>query len=111
MAPRRLVMAAAVNEQIEVQLPFHRAGPCWCLPPILDGRADAPAETYAPTVNSGKTLAQVGWTRTVLGPNRCTYSRFLGYIRPRVDPPRHRRCITRRPPPLPGPRPSRRTTR
>jgi len=27
MAPRRLVMAAAVDEQIEVQLPFHRAAP------------------------------------------------------------------------------------
>ena len=33
MAPRRLVMTAAVDEQIEVQLPFHRVGPCWCLPP------------------------------------------------------------------------------
>src|SRR6266850_3341037 len=33
MAPRRLVMAAAVDEQVEVQLPFHRASPCRCLPP------------------------------------------------------------------------------
>src|SRR6266446_9614830 len=33
MAPRRLVMAAAVDEQVEVQLPFHRASPCRRLPP------------------------------------------------------------------------------
>jgi len=44
--PRRLVMAAAVDEQVEVQLPFHRAGPSLlCLPPILDGRAQAASET------------------------------------------------------------------
>src|SRR4029077_20781477 len=30
MPPRRLVMAAAVDEQVEVQLPIHHAGPCWC---------------------------------------------------------------------------------
>ena len=28
MAPRRLVMAAAVDEQVEVHVPFHRARPC-----------------------------------------------------------------------------------
>jgi hypothetical protein len=33
MAPRRLVMAAAVDEQVEVQVPSHRASPCWCLTP------------------------------------------------------------------------------
>ena len=33
MTPRRLMMAAAVDEQVEVQLPSHRANPCWCLPP------------------------------------------------------------------------------
>src|SRR5207237_9244841 len=30
VAPRRLVMPATVDEQVEVQLPFHRTGPCWC---------------------------------------------------------------------------------
>src|SRR5207237_7116866 len=33
MAPRRLVMAAAVDEQVQVQLSSHRAGPYWCLTP------------------------------------------------------------------------------
>jgi hypothetical protein len=29
-----------------------------CLPPILDGRAQAASETYAAAVSSGKTQAQ-----------------------------------------------------
>jgi hypothetical protein len=59
-------MAAAVDEQIEVQLPFHRrvlAGACR---PVLDGRADATSEAYVPVVSSGKTLEEVGWTRAVI---------------------------------------------
>jgi hypothetical protein len=29
MPPRRLVMAATVDEQVEVQLPIHQVSPCW----------------------------------------------------------------------------------
>ena len=58
---------------------------------VLDGRVDAASETYVPAVSSGKTLAQLGWTGTVIplpaatnppmgAPNHCTHSRFLGYI-------------------------------
>ncbi len=55
MPPRRLVMAAAVDEQVEVQLPFHRTGPlrCVCLP-VRDGKAGRGIGSLGPAGQFGQ---------------------------------------------------------